>query len=356
MLSHVDLCSGIGGFALGLGWTGGFKTIQFCEIDPYCREVLAKHWPDVPIQKDLKTFDGSGLGRVDCITAGYPCQGESYAGKRLGEEDDRHLWPAVFDVIKALRPTWFIGENVAGHITLGLEQVLSDLEAESYAQRVFVIPACARDAWHRRDRVWIVGYREREGLEGHAGNETGAPGRQAADGSTGAAGVCRTVGHANRNVQRAVGGIQEGARAEPGGVRGTVADADTDGEQQPRGGVEEERRRPGNSGKARTFPDTDSSNGHGRRGSVQVGRQRGAQKVKGDGHAEGTERFAERGLGRMADGLPRWLDEPRDVPRVITGQPDRVDRLKALGNAVVPQIAQEIGYAILQAEEEMKAA
>ena len=158
-LRHLDLFSGIGGFSLGLERTGGFETVAFCEIEPFCQKVLKKHWPDVPIYDDVRTLDADGLGNVDIITGGYPCQPFSLAGKRDGEEDDRHLWPEMFRIIQAFRPAWVIGENVAGHISMGLDQVLFDLESADYACQAFVIPACAVDAPHRRDRVWIIAAR-----------------------------------------------------------------------------------------------------------------------------------------------------------------------------------------------------
>lgn len=142
------------------------KTVAFCEIDPFCRKVLKKHWPDVPIFEDVKTLKGSDLEPVDVICGGYPCQPFSYAGKRSGEEDDRHLWPEVRRLLKETGATWFLGENVIGHVTMGLDRVLSDLEADGYAWETLVIPACAVGARHRRDRTWIVAHSERNSFQG----------------------------------------------------------------------------------------------------------------------------------------------------------------------------------------------
>jgi DNA (cytosine-5)-methyltransferase 1 len=152
----LDLFAGLGGMSLGLERTGGFVTVAFCEIEPFPQRVLKKHWPDVPCHSDVRALKGDDVGPVDVICGGYPCQPFSYAGKREGADDDRHLWPHYLRLITELRPAWVIGENVAGHITLGLDQVLSDLESAGYAARAFVIPAVAVDAPHRRDRVWIV--------------------------------------------------------------------------------------------------------------------------------------------------------------------------------------------------------
>lgn len=155
-MRHLDLFSGIGGFALGLN-KAGFETVAFCEIEPFCQSVLKKHWPEVPIIEDVRNaelFDS--VGDVDIITGGYPCQPFSVAGRQKGADDERHLWPAMFELIKRKRPSWVIGENVGGHVNMGLDEVLSDLENEGYQARAFVIPACAVNALHRRDRVWIV--------------------------------------------------------------------------------------------------------------------------------------------------------------------------------------------------------
>ena len=131
MLKHLDLCSGIGGFALGLQSTDFFKTIGFCEIDPYCQKVLKKNFPGVPIYNDIKEFKPNDEGlRPDIITAGFPCQPFSVAGKRKSEKDDRNLWKETFRVIKESRPTFFIGENVGGIVKLYLDTILKDLESE----------------------------------------------------------------------------------------------------------------------------------------------------------------------------------------------------------------------------------
>ncbi len=161
-LKILDLFSGIGGFSYAAErLVGGFETVAFCEIDPYCQKVLKRHWPDVPVHNDVRRLadEADGYrGLVDVVCGGYPCQGFSLAGSRKGQEDDRHLWPEMLRIIQAARPRFVIGENVAGHITLGLDTVLSDLAAEDYTARAFVIPACAKDAKHRRDRVWIVAH------------------------------------------------------------------------------------------------------------------------------------------------------------------------------------------------------
>lgn len=163
-MRKLSLFSGIGGIDLAAHWAG-METVAFCESEPFPQQVLKKHWPNVPIYDDVCTLtaerlkeDGIiGPGRaIDIVSAGYPCQPFSHAGERKGEEDDRHLWPEVKRLLEEIRPRWFVGENVAGHITLGLDDVLSDLDNVGYASQPLVIPATAVGASHRRDRVFIL--------------------------------------------------------------------------------------------------------------------------------------------------------------------------------------------------------
>ena len=160
MIKVLDVCSGIGGFSLGLEATGSFETVAFCEVDKFCCKVLNKHWPNVPIYDDLKEL-GNEPERIiqdfDLLCGGIPCQPFSQAGNRKGKEDDRHLWPYVFEIIKSKKPTWVIIENVAGFVNMALDDVCLDLETENYSTQPYVIPACGIEAPHRRDRVWIIG-------------------------------------------------------------------------------------------------------------------------------------------------------------------------------------------------------
>jgi DNA (cytosine-5)-methyltransferase 1 len=153
--THLDLFSGIGGFALAAGWAG-FKTIGFCEIDKFCQGILKKHWPEVPIHENIKELRGGAYAGCTLLTGGFPCQPFSQAGKRRGKDDDRHLWPEMLRVIDEAKPTWVVGENVVGIIGMELDQVCSDLEAKNYEVQPIIIPACGVDAPHRRDRVWII--------------------------------------------------------------------------------------------------------------------------------------------------------------------------------------------------------
>jgi DNA (cytosine-5)-methyltransferase 1 len=159
-LRMLDLFAGIGGFSYaGEKLVGGYETVAFCEYDQHAQKVLRKHWPDTEIIGDIRDLANDAerfRGSVDIVCGGYPCQPFSIAGVRRGDQDDRHLWPEMLRVIEAVRPRWVIGENVAGHITMGLDEVLSDLEGAGYASRCFIVPAVAVDALHRRDRCWIV--------------------------------------------------------------------------------------------------------------------------------------------------------------------------------------------------------
>jgi DNA (cytosine-5)-methyltransferase 1 len=161
MLKHLDLFSGIGGFSLGLESAGLVETVAFCDFDKYCQQVLNKNFPGVPVYGDVKELNyeklkADGIDQVDIITGGYPCQPFSVAGRKKGEQDPRHVWPEMFRLIKELRPTWVIGENVGGHIKLGLDSVLENLESEGYSARTFSISASSVGANHKRERVWIV--------------------------------------------------------------------------------------------------------------------------------------------------------------------------------------------------------
>lgn len=158
----LDLFSGIGGFSLGLE-RAGMQTAAFCEIDPYCREIIARHWPNIPTYSDIRTLNSRSLHHdnihsIDLICGGYPCQPFSIAGKQRGAADPRHLWPEMHRIIREIRPRWVICENVAGHVELGLDTVLDDLESSGYTATTFNIPACAVGTPHRRERIWIVAH------------------------------------------------------------------------------------------------------------------------------------------------------------------------------------------------------
>ena len=161
-LKVLDLFSGIGGFSLGLE-RAGFRTVAFCEVDPWCRQLLAKHWPKVPIHDDVRTLDAAtlrrmGIKRIDAICGGFPCQDISTAGKGAGLDGERSgLWREYARLIGELRPSYAIVENVGALRGRGLARVLGDFAALGYDAEWHAIPAAAVGAPHLRDRVWIVG-------------------------------------------------------------------------------------------------------------------------------------------------------------------------------------------------------
>jgi len=171
-MKHISLFSGIGGFDLAAEWAG-WTNVASCEINPFGRRHLAYYWPHVYHHDDIKTLTGEKIQheaqkrygpdwRADgvILSGGFPCQPYSLAGKRLGKEDERHLWPEMLRVIREIKPDWIVGENVLGLVSwsdgLVFDEVQTDLEAQGYEVQAFVLPACAADAPHRRDRVWIV--------------------------------------------------------------------------------------------------------------------------------------------------------------------------------------------------------
>ena len=323
-MRHVDLCSGIGGFSLGFEWAGLSSPVLFCDIEPWSRKVLAKHWPDVPIAEDVKELASDPDGNVpdcDILTAGYPCQPFSLAGERRGTEDDRHIWPYILSIIQAKRPAWCVFENVYGHISMGLDQVLSDLERKAYATRPFIVPACAADAPHRRDRVWIiarnVAYADSEPkgeqVRGSYSKQiNSAAAREWATARDGFTDRCQDVAD-TKSLQRNGSGkhTQQGERQEP----------------QP--------------GDSRSSDNVAYAASKRQQGSRLHGRPQHQAQNK-DGQAD----RADNGSQRNAQ---FWLPEPA-VGRVANGIPRRVDRLRGLGNAIVPQIAMRIGQTIKAVE------
>lgn len=177
-MRHLDLFSGIGGFALAAKWAG-FETVGFCEQDDFCKLVLSARWPGVPIHNDVRELDGRLFRGVELISGGYPCQPFSTAGHRKGVNDERFLWPEMLRIIEQVGPRFVIAENVAGHISNGLDSVLCDLENANYTARPVVVPAGAVGARQRRERVWILAHATGYGWGKREQNERGCVARNA---------------------------------------------------------------------------------------------------------------------------------------------------------------------------------
>lgn len=161
-MTHLDLFSGIGGFALAARWIG-IETKAFCEIEPYARRVLNKNFPNVPIHEDIRKLDGTQYNGIGIITGGYPCQPFSTAGKKLGADDPRHLWPEMRRIINEAKPSWVLCENVEGHVRNGLDEVCGEMEEDGYEVQPMLVPASGVGARQRRKRVWILAHRKSDG-------------------------------------------------------------------------------------------------------------------------------------------------------------------------------------------------
>jgi len=161
-MKHGSLFSGIGGFDLAAEWMG-WENVFHCEREPFAQKVLKYHFPNSKLYDDITTFDATAYaGRIDILTGGFPCQPFSAAGLRKGTEDERHLWPQMLRIIREIKPSYVLGENVRGLLNwsggLVFEEVCADLEAEGYEVVPLLLPAAAVNAPHRRDRIWFVAY------------------------------------------------------------------------------------------------------------------------------------------------------------------------------------------------------
>ncbi len=331
MIQTLDLFAGIGGFALGLEETGLFKTTCFVENEPYCQAVLRHHWPHVPVLGDIRDVRGRDLPEPhpDVLVGGFPCQPYSQAGRQRAQSDPRDLWPEMFRLVRECRPTWVVGENVVGLVQLGLDRVLSDLESEGYATRTFNIPACAVGAPHLRQRLWIVAH-------SRSPSEPDVP----IDGDEGrwqlgfdfvADTDARQRNKSHEEIQAGRSSIDlcsqdvanTGCKSEGSEVSGPGRECIERASERQR---PEARHRSGNI--REDVANTDSSGFVKRRGSVSMETQ-----------------YTSAECSRQGQSPSNWLTEP-NVGRVAHGVPARVAQLRALGNALVPQIATQIGMAI----------
>ena len=345
-LNHLDLFSGIGGFSLGLEATGYFDTVAFCDFDPYCQKVLRKHWPWVTIYDDVKELNSERLSanghtKIDIITGGYPCQPFSIAGRQKGEQDPRHVWPEMFRLVKELRPTWVIGENVSGHIKLGLDTVLENLESEGYSARAFSISASSIGANHQRERVWIIAN----------SNDTGDRTSQS------------SINQDRQETDQGWEGLTQfelsGHSKDMENTRRTqwpwsfFGDQDEDETEE---GYANQFERSGSTSES-DVANTESVSSYGREDREHTEQRDTERQIGGEGsHDADTD--SERLEGRRSEcelresqeegqiGWSQWWQSEPNVGRVANGVPKRVDRLKSLGNSLVPMIPYYIGMSI----------
>jgi len=369
-LRHVDLCSGIGGFSLGFSWAELSKTIMFCDTEKWCRQILAKNFPNTPIATDVKELANDPERLVpnhDILTAGYPCQPFSVAGLRKGEEDDRHIWPYIFRIVTFKRPSWCVFENVYGHVALGLDKVLSDMENQGYATRTFIVPACAKNAPHRRDRLWIVCKNVGDSSSGGRGefrvSEEKVGGTESEEAQSIRTSSTRTTmgdtQHNGSSTTQIRGSNEKDAR---GSQKGEIQAKQSEGasgrgdhetmaytkclgwEQRTEIQGEFDREEPSDQldfsseGRRRSragshVANTSSEGLQGWDLNTTINKGRSKESQLGN---ESSRVYTDEGI---------WFAEP-NVGRVAHGIPKRVDRLKGLGNAIVPQIAMQIGLAI----------
>ncbi len=332
-LKHLDLFSGIGGFSLGLEATGGFETKAFCDIEKYPRQVLQKHWPHVKQYEDIKELNyerlkADGIDSIDIITGGYHRQPVAIAGRQKGEQDPRHLWPEYFRLVKELRPTWVIGENVSGHIKLGLDTVIEDLESEDYAVRPFSISASSIGANHQRERIWIMAYSERN----YNFNE-----EQRVNGEE------KKI---SREYREDNSTTRQSSRASAARTQSDSYVEDSRCSQWPRAELRGENENETRKENANQFERSSSTS------EVDVANTNDERlQRQWQSRNQFTPRFnssresSEEGQGTVGQGW--WESEP-NMGRVAHGIPKRVDRLKSLGNSLVPQIPYYIGKTILE--------
>ena len=316
MLTIGSLFAGIGGLELGLEWAGFGPVLWQVERDAYAARVLARHWPSAKRYDDVRTVGKHNLQSVDILCGGFPCQDLSFAGKGAGLNGERSgLWREFARIIGEIRPAYVVVENVAALLSRGLGEVLGDLAALGYDAQWDCIPASAMCAPHRRDRIFIVGYAKSEHRRRRRSKTRSA--RYAGRAS---------FGLANSALSQCVRDSQSiGEEAEVTRTRGVGALADT-----------------------------------------AVARLQRTQWRESGEFAECAinkkQPIIESGLGGTVDGFSRWLDrgwpsrpsEPQkawEAPRITENATDRRARIKALGNAVVPQVGYIVGQMIATMEE-----
>ena len=327
MLKLLDLFSGIGGFSLGLESTGGFETIAFVEKDDFCQKVLKKHWPNTTIEGDIRNVKGDKY-EADVITGGFPCQPFSVAGKRKGVDDDRYLWDETIRVVRECKPRWFIGENVEGLININngvvLRQVQTDLEKEGFEVQCLVIPASGIGAWHQRKRIWIMAHSNSNGHRNKIGRGNGEKEE------------IQNQHRQNDSTSRKSSGTSS--------IRKTSIEyvSNPNGNRKKWNKSKDGKRWWFESfNNSKDVPNSDSERLEGHRNKQQL-QENGREKHSiGNSNDETKESW--------------WQTQSRicGVPNGVSFELDkgRNNRIKSLGNSIVPQIVRELGFAILEAEK-----
>ncbi len=354
-LKVLDLFAGIGGFSYGLESTGHFETVGFCEMDKFCQKVLAKNFPNIKIYEDIRSINGREI-KADVVTGGFPCQGFSQAGKQRGTSDERYLWPEMFRVISEVKPRWVIGENVQGIINIEngmvLRQVHNDLESEGFEVQCFVIPASGKGAWHQRNRVWIIGY------SADNGNVSNTQHQRWSDQSSRG---YRELGEESREEEKR-GDQSALCSTTCSSERGTYNVSNTDS--QLSNGCS------GISGNSETKQKRLDSNEKEIRDTIRSKTKRCSEQI-GDRDATHSKSKGLQGYSLQSkletpsrqnitqssskEQYTWWQAECRlrELPHGISYDLDknRVHRIKALGNSIVPQVVYEFGLAIIEAEK-----
>jgi DNA-cytosine methyltransferase len=374
-LKLLDLFSGIGGFSLGLESTGGFETIAFVEKDKFCQKVLAKNFNNITIEGEIRNVKGEKY-KADIITAGFPCQPFSVAGKRKGKDDDRYLWDETIRVIRECKPKWFVGENVEGIVNIAngtvLQQIQQDLEKEGFEVQCGIIPASGIGAWHQRKRVWIIGCNVsnsnysgcKDRTKQHRWEQT--QNEKRFDSFSRSNIISNSNSNRNTNeIERSNGEkkkIQREHRQEDSSawkfIRTNTNDvpntkskgsfssgrSNTSDNEQQRLDIDKERnwskiRSKSSRCSEQTLPNTNSKGLQGCSLPTKLEREQRQIFTERDIEKQQTWWEAQSSLCGVPDGISYELDK------------DRSNRIKALGNSIVPLIAREIGLAILEAEK-----
>jgi DNA (cytosine-5)-methyltransferase 1 len=328
-LKLLDLFSGIGGFSLGLESTGYFQTIAFVEKDKFCRQVLQKNFNNIPIEEDIRNVRGSNYA-ADVITGGFPCQPFSVAGKRKGTADDRYLWDETIRVVAECKPRWFIGENVEGLININngmvLRQVQTDLEEQGFQVQCIVIPASGIGAWHQRKRIWIVAYSHNNGSYRSQRNETEQSCNKQED---------RLSFRDDKDVPNTDTGfgIRENQEIQTGGNTITNGSEDVSNSNSRMCGGRGTELQSRDDREWRFYSEKEKQTRDDIRSKVI-----GCDDILREETTNKTWWEAQSELCGVPNGISYELDK------------DRSNRIKSLGNSIVPQIARQIGLSIMKAE------